>query len=99
MQKTEIKQWKSKEGLINISEMTAEHLQNALRHAEHRFIQYNNAMMHMAEKAELFEQKMKELRQEGIRRNLGIQSLCETNTKKYDILRNTYHLAAKCADA
>lgn len=100
MANTEIKQWKSKDGMINMDEMSEEYLQNALRFAEHRFIQYHNMMMHMADKAETFENRMKELREEGFRRNVHIKSLYELHPgDKYKILRNTYRLAAKCADA
>jgi hypothetical protein len=98
MNTTENKQWKTKDGFVNMSEMSEEHLQNALRHAEHRFIQYNNMMMHMSEKAEIFETKMLELKKEGEKRNFALKSLCETNQGKYDILRNTYRLAEKCTE-
>ena len=100
MENTERKQWKSKEGMVNIDEMSEEYLQNALRHAEHRFIHAHNIMMRMAEKAEIFETKMKELREEAARKNYNVKSLYEMQKgDKYDILRNTYYLAAKCADA
>jgi hypothetical protein len=91
--------WKTKEGLIEMSEMTPEHLQNALHHAEHRFIQYHNQMIHIAEKVAIFEEKMFQLRGEAQRRGVEIKSLHEGKKSKFSILAKTYDYAEKYRNA
>ena len=92
--------WKTKEGHILINEMSPEHLQHALTHAEHRFIENHNMMMVLADKAEVFKIKMHQLRAEAERRGIQLKSLCDGKTsKKYSILRNEYKFAVKISEA
>lgn len=86
--------WKTKEGFVDIRNMTLEHLQKAYISAEYRFMKYENLAINAAEKAAIFEQKLKQLEQEARARQVELNSLAVKNKEKFDILRNRKRLLA-----
>lgn len=86
--------WKTKDGFVDMSSMTYEHLQKAYISAEYRFMKYENLAINAAEKAAIFEQKLKELEQEAKVRQVELKSLAVKNKDKFDMLRNRKRLLA-----
>jgi len=86
--------WKTKDGFIDISNMTNEHLSKAYNSAEYRFMKYENLAVNAAEKAALFEQKLKQLEKEAKLRQLDLSSLTIKSKEKFGILRNRKRLLA-----
>ena len=91
--------WKTKEGFIPISELDDNYLQKALFSAEIRFVENYHLLLKQSHKAEIFETKMKELREEAKARGLNYKSLADTPNDKFKVIRNTYYLADKTAES
>lgn len=90
--------WKSKNGMVKMSDMTEKHLQEAFNHAEHRYIQYHNTMLKYSDKVALFEIKMMQLKEEAKKRGVALESLCEKKEGSFDILRKYYKVAENISE-
>lgn len=86
--------WRSKDGDVNISNMTKEHLQKAYNSAEYRFMKYENLAVNAAEKAALFENKLKQLESEAKTRQIELSSISSKSKEKFGILRNRKRVLA-----
>lgn len=86
--------WRTKDGDIEMSEMSEDHLQAAYESAERRFMKCENVATKMADNAMLFSEKLKQLEQEAHSRGIRLKSLTEKNTEKFGILRNRKRLLA-----
>ncbi len=87
--------WRTKEGDISIEEMNDDHIRKAIHVAERNFYNHHRSMMIHHRKACIYEEKMKELRAEAIKRNLDFRTLA--NSYKFELIKNTYELADKTA--
>lgn len=86
--------WRSKDGDVNISNMTKDHLQKAYNSAEYRFMKYENLSINAAEKAALFENKLKQLESEAKTRQIELSSISSKSQEKFGILRNRKRVLA-----
>jgi hypothetical protein len=86
--------WKTKDGYVDISSMTDDHVQKAYNSAEYRFMKYENLAIAAAEKAALFEQKLKQLEHEAKTRHMELTSITIKSKEKFGMLKNRKRLLA-----
>jgi len=93
--------WRTKNGEIPVTELTNDHLQNALNYSEQAFIRHHNNSISFVSKieslekqsedafksSEIFHNLIKALITEGKRRGITIESIADRTPEKYDILR------------